>query len=297
MSEQGQVSEQFTQSFAKVLNRHGYGFQFSILKKADELIKQRRSAWQLEACEFPVDVQGAGTRIDFVLQRAARFYHPTPLYLLAECKRANPALSNWCFVRAPYTHSNSWGNETDRVIMECVLREEDGAVNTFAREIFSSEKVYHIGFEVRSNIKGDNVGETGQAIENAATQISRGLNGFIETIVKNEQLLKNVKQVDFLPVIFTTAQLYVSDVDISHADLETGNITLADGDVKSVSWLFYQYSLSPGLKHSVAPKMKGNSIPTLLQWEFIRSIPIVSWRGVEDFLAWSSMVNLPLPIR
>ena len=29
--------DQFTDSFAKVLNRHGYGFQFSVLKKADEL--------------------------------------------------------------------------------------------------------------------------------------------------------------------------------------------------------------------------------------------------------------------
>ncbi len=36
-----ETSEQFTQSFAKVLNRHGYGFQFSILKKAADLIKQR----------------------------------------------------------------------------------------------------------------------------------------------------------------------------------------------------------------------------------------------------------------
>jgi hypothetical protein len=100
MSEQEPASEQFTQSFAKVLNRHGYGFQFSVLKKADELRKQGRSMWRLEACEFPVEVQGAGTRVDFVLERGDHGSRRRPLYMLAECKRANPALSNWCFVRA-----------------------------------------------------------------------------------------------------------------------------------------------------------------------------------------------------
>ena len=64
---ENELTEQFTHSFAKVLNRHGYGFQFSILRKADELIKQRRCACELEACEFPVAVKGAGTRIDFIL--------------------------------------------------------------------------------------------------------------------------------------------------------------------------------------------------------------------------------------
>lgn len=55
MADQQGTIDQFTNSFAKVLNRHGYGFQFSILRKADELIKQRRCVWKLEACEFPVE--------------------------------------------------------------------------------------------------------------------------------------------------------------------------------------------------------------------------------------------------
>lgn len=290
MSEQS--NDHFAQSFAKVLNRHGYGFQFSVLKKADELIQNRWCTWRLEACEFPVEVQGAGTRIDFVLRNAEHGYRYTPIYLLAECKRANPALSNWCFVRAPYTHNNTWG-DTERIIMECVLREEDGTLNTIAREILPSKNVYHIGFEVRSNVTGDKAGESGQAIENAATQISRGLNGFIETIVKNGKLTEDVRQIDFLPVIFTTAQLYVSDVDLSLANLQTGNVNLESDDVKPVSWLFYQYSLSPGLKHSIASKANVNSLATLLQWEYIRTIAVVSWNGVEDFLKWSSRLEIP----
>jgi len=152
---QAGVTEQFTQSFAKVLNRHGYGFQFSILRKADELIKQRKCVWELEACEFPVEVQGAGTRIDFVRSRPPRRRNTTFLYLVAECKRANPALSRWCFVKAPYKHSSSEDDpQWDRVILECLLREQDG-LKSFARSIFSSPKIYHQAVEVRSNAKGD----------------------------------------------------------------------------------------------------------------------------------------------
>ena len=174
------------------------------------------------------------------------------------------------------------------------MREEDGSLSTFAREIFTSPNVYHIGFEARSNAVGDKAGESGQAIENAATQISRGLNGFIETIIRNEKLTEDVSQVDILPVIFTTAQLYVSNVDLSLADLQTGNVNLESGDVTPVSWLYYQYSLSPGLKHSVQPKQKGYSLATLLQWEYIRTIPIVSWSGVEEFIKWASF-RLEMP--
>lgn len=285
-----QITSQFTESFAKILNRHGYGFQYSVLKKADELVTQRKSLWYFEACEFPVEVQGFGTKIDFVLQRDCRGWHTTPMFLLAECKRTNPALSNWCFVRAPYTHRNAY-TDFERVILECVRREETGSLNTFAREMHTTTNAYHIGFEMRSNFKGDATGETGQAIEKAATQISRGLNGFIDAVVKNDELLEKSNQVDFLPVIFTTARLYVSDVDLSTADVGSGNVTLENERIKSVPWLFYQYALSPGLKHSLTPKMKGYSLATLLQWQYIRSIPIVSWSGIEEFLKWSSQLE------
>jgi hypothetical protein len=44
---------------------------------------------------LPVSVGGKDTHVDFVLRTHEAF-------LVAECKRANPALANWCFARAPY---------------------------------------------------------------------------------------------------------------------------------------------------------------------------------------------------
>ncbi len=110
------LKQQVEQSFTKVLNRNGYGFQFSVIKKAHELGKVAKSAWLFETIELPVEVRGSGTRMDFVLRKSAR--RDKPFFLLAECKRANPSLSNWCFVRAPYT------NRSYAVEEHCVKKAE-----------------------------------------------------------------------------------------------------------------------------------------------------------------------------
>ena len=88
--------KQITKSFEKVLNRHGYGFQYRVLKEAERLANEGKSRWGYSTFEFPVDVQGAGTRVDFILKNYVKY-----IYMIAECKRANPALSNWCFAKAP----------------------------------------------------------------------------------------------------------------------------------------------------------------------------------------------------
>jgi hypothetical protein len=55
-------------SFNNQLDRHGYGFHYSVLSWAEELNTRRgASQWVFEVCEFPVAVQGIGTRIDFIL--------------------------------------------------------------------------------------------------------------------------------------------------------------------------------------------------------------------------------------
>ncbi len=185
MIEQEKIDKQFAIPFEKVLNRHGYGFQYSVLKKIQELHQNSKSRFAFEAAEFPVEVQGYDTRIDFILQKNLRKpYSTDALLLLAECKRANPALSNWCFVKAPYTHRNRWGNQ-EKIIIEGLYKTGNTpteSIESFSNENFVSLDAYHIGFEVRSGLKGNSSGETGGAIEKAASQISRGLNGFIKTM-------------------------------------------------------------------------------------------------------------------
>ncbi len=286
MENQQQITDEFTNSFTKILGTHGYGFQFSVLRKAKELAEIRKSQFFFEASEFPVKVQGTDTRIDFILKKMSDGGKwLSTLFLLAECKKANPALSSWCFVKAPFIHKNIWtGNEN--LIIETLLRnEEDDSISSLVmdKHFSTSDNNYNIGFEIRKNQKGDACGETGQAIEKACSQILRGMNGFIQTMTKEQHIWAKSYKTYFLPVIFTTADLFISDIDLSLSNLQTGEIKLSKEQIQNVPWLFYQYPMSVGLKHSVSSITESKDISSLLVNDYIRTIPIVSADGIEDF--------------
>jgi hypothetical protein len=281
-------------SFHRELNSNGFGFQYAVLDLANSLYEKQESAWQFEAAEFPVRVQQSNTHIDFILQRdrSRNFSGNYFVYLVAECKRANPAHSNWCFVRAPYTYGNKTG--PDPWLIEQLSRADVGhftrnAVSTCARRIPTAEYFYHIAMEVKTGQKGDEHGYSkGKGIEDATSQVCRGVGGLAEFIAQNLDILLSARAAIFIPVIFTTAKLFVTDADLSTADLQTGNIDLSNTEFVETPYLFYQYNLSPVLKHSLPFGSHRNNLSKLLESAFVRTIAIVSAAGIEHFLQWSS---------
>lgn len=293
MSSNEPEAERLKQSFNKALNRHGYGFQYSILRKAWDLSGQG-SRWIFKAAEFPVEVQGAGTRIDFILSRVSDYRYRGGFYMVAECKRANPALSNWCFARAPFVHEErGYGyGSYDPLTMEYAEADAQGSVLAHAEQKSKLEHPYHVAVEVRSDAKGDPSGESGRAIEEAATQVLRGLNGLIEFARKTPQFLKEEGEAYFLPVIFTTARIWTTDADLATAQIETGNVDFGDSRFAERPWVAYQYHQSPGLKHAASPAERPGSLTQLMDSEYVRTIAVVSSAGVGEFLRWSSEINL-----
>ena len=159
----------------RVLNTHGYGFHYAVLKNANKLYANGKSPWFFEAAEFPVSVGGFDTRIDFIL----RDQDPDGIYwecfLIAECKRVNPALSNWCFVHAPCVRRNP----SERVILEKLTFSDPNFLATGEPVFPSIENTFHIGLEVNSCRKGDSSGEGRGQIKEAATQVCKHLNGIV----------------------------------------------------------------------------------------------------------------------
>lgn len=72
-------------SFQQELSLHGHGFQFSVLKEAQRLAKLEKSKWLFRVSEFPVEVRGASTKIDFILFRQAAAWYR--MDMICECKR------------------------------------------------------------------------------------------------------------------------------------------------------------------------------------------------------------------
>jgi len=280
------------EAYRHVLNSHGYGFQYSVIELIDKLRRDRRCSWELVAAEFPVIVQGRSTRIDFVFRKTKPH-----VYLVGECKRANPALSNWCFSSSFYARGESnldrvvfpcaWVPPTDKMQAAVLPRSEATKMLT---GIISerSQGVYHVGLSVRSNQPGDNLGRHTDAIEDAAGQVCRGLNGLIEFFNGRRFNLPENEKLYFMPAIFTTAKLWTTDVDLSSAQLEKGEFEPGSIPVKEAPWVWYQYHQSPELKHTVGTDEKDHGSPFdlegILKREFTRSIALVSVSGIEQFL-------------
>lgn len=257
------------------VNKHGDAFQYAAIRQAQDLFEQRLSPWRAPVPEFPIEVQGASGRIDAILQR-----QETSLFLIVEAKRSNPALSNWCFLRAPYPDDSS----SRTAIAETIELKDPGRFFTSIGKTWPEQDVYHLAYEVKSSRKGDPSSRGRGGIERAVTQVLRGLNGVIEFLSTNPQFLKKHGPMTFLPVIVTTASLFVSDVDLALTDLVSGEVALQAESINERDWLFYNYPQSPGLKHSVPSRPKADDFRKIMTNEFVRSIAIVSQSGLKQFL-------------
>jgi len=278
--------------FNDQLNRHGYGFQYSVLRRAEELCTSKLSSWVFEACEFPVEVRGDGTRIDFILRPSRK----QPYLLIAECKRADPKFSHWCFIKAPIVRRQ----ETELFIADHIRWSPRGKEVGLEKLIAGPQDIlgdvtpeaYHIARAVKNaSAKGETNSSENDAIEKAASQVCRGINGFIETMQQHPKLFESGSQTaegfyerTLIPVVFTTAQLYVSTYDLSLADIRTGKCDLSHADFRETDLLYFQYHLSPGIKHTARPEKEDTAIGSLLYNEYMRTIPIVSAKGIDSFL-------------
>jgi hypothetical protein len=272
--------------FEAALNRQGHPFQYAVIRRAHQLNEERRSPWVFEASEFPVEVQSYHTRIDFVLSKWSEATKGPFRYLVAECKRANPSLCNWLFVRAPYVRR---GGVPRDILVESVRREGNALIASLCR-LDGSESIYHVAVEVKGGAKGDAGGTGRGAIEEAATQVIRDVHGLIECFSKNQRYVAENYPISFIPVIFTTAKIWATDIDIA-SDVITGHVALGSDDVVEKPWLWLQYHVSPGLQHTIdrqVPKDEPFSRATLgdlLELEYARTIAVVGSGGIDAFLA------------
>lgn len=283
--------EKVLKDFQEVLDRHGYGFQHAILKGVDALVTEGKTKWYLEVVEFPVDL-GKGSRVDFILKCPGN-RGANPKLILAECKRVNPALANWCFLRAPYIRrgQSDLGYFYESVHYE--VEQEGAAVQTKSRCYFdTSLKTYHIALEVKADKTGDAHGGKPQAIEDAATQICVALGGMIELLSQQPHLFPTENVYHLMPVIFTTANLWASEAKLSDADILTGKVDLFASSFKQVDWLVLDYNISPGIKHTVAHSEATRSFGEFMESEYTRSIAIVNPKGLGNFLNWAEKVDL-----
>ena len=272
------LRESIESGLRKILNRHGHGFHYAVLERGAALLNEQRSKWIFQAAEFPVAVRGMTTKIDFVLE-----HRDEPRFLIAECKRANPAYLNWCFVRSPYTRRDPRDGE---LLVEHVVREGDNQVYAGKSALGHVRSLYFgLGVELKSGEKGDPGGPGKGGIEDAAGQVCLGVSGFIDFLSRHGRLLQERTKFQLIPVIFTTARIWTSDVDLSAADLSTGQLGPEELNPTRADWIWLRYHISPDVRHETRPAGAASSLGNALDFEYTRSIAVVSAEGIDAFLS------------
>lgn len=269
------VPTQLGSEFLNTLNRHGHAFHGAVWSKISDLHWSEGLPFVVEAGEFPVEVQGVSTRIDLVLRR-----RPDHFYIVCECKRVNPALANWCFVKMPFPLDAI--TDGYDVVIE-TIRRDISAVHVEGMRTFPTKDAFHVGFEVKTQVRGDSAGPR-NTIEEAATQVSRAANGFANFFLRRPKDIPLRETVRIVPMIITTADLWVSDLDVRVTDLSSGEIRHADHKLRRVDHLWFQYHVSPTLKHARWAVRHDKYLDYVLEREFLRSIAVVNPRGLDRFL-------------
>lgn len=289
-------SRALARSFAKQLNKHGHGFHYAVLRKAQQLAKSGWSQWIFEVSEFPVSVASGGMHVDFILRHPDR-----DLLLVAECKRSNPAHSRWCFARAPYLSREA---TSDSAILETLWYQHPRELlfhtpAVHGTPLRSSEPGYHLAIALTSGKEGDTNGDKrSEVLATATGQIARAVNGLVNTLAVRYPVLPVAPDkrpvVSILPVIFTTAELWTTELALDLTDLASGNIMAEELRLERKGYVAYHYPMSPDLRHDVpdATAPPYQTLGQILEREYMRTIFIVSVEGIEEFLHrdWDPLV-------
>lgn len=276
--------EEISAHLRKVLNTHGHGFHYAVVRRAGELFSSGKSKWIFDAVEFPVITQADVTHIDFVLRsRSDR------TLLVGECKRADPAKAVWCFAKSPFTRRDPRPQE---VIFDHLEFSDAHSTIHKPHVEYTERHSHHLGFELKTSAKGDGCGGRSSAIDQAITQVLRGTSGLINhfestALESNYRSVTGKRAVRFIPAIFTTAQLWATDADISLADLKTGDLDKNLIKAHQVEWVWFNYNRSPKLKPHVTIESNGSALGELaveLKRHFTRSVAIISTSGIDQFL-------------
>ena len=95
----------------------------------------------------------------------------------------------------------------------------------------------------------------------------------------------------FIPVVFTTAKLFTTTSDIADCELEDGRMRPDSIELQPVDWLWFNHNRSVSLTHDLSFNHGANKDVDIYYRDFTRSIAIVNYAGIGNFLGKSLYGN------
>jgi len=276
MSEQ--VAPRDVERIRAALSRHGHGFQFAVINELLRLAVDRRIDWQVEAVEFPFEVNGQPGHADILLRNE---------YAVAvvECKKVRTGLSTWGFARSNLVSRSDFGAQT--VALEGVQRlNPDPKLNACLRPGRTTERQYNVFVEMKDG-EGESSGTSRGALDNAVTQALRSSSGILRQLISHPSLLSGSRgaALTIVPIIVTNAKLLTCNTDLALTDLASGQ--LPEKLVVEVrDWLWLRTMASAGVRHEFwhAGGHASASFGDLQDQRYARSIAVTTCAGLADCL-------------
>ncbi len=285
------ADENLEQILYEGLNEHGFLFQ----EKCAEVLQHNadRTKWVVLTKEYPVSTNVKDTRIDIVLRDTS--VDRRQIYAIVECKRVNPTRGFWLF-------GNPLGAYSQPLLIS--LREEEFSSTGRHVEKHVKYAQLKLPFDDIATYLIDNwwleISKKGKQkydaspkpIEDAFTQVCIGVSGIAQE--QENQWRKNPETFSalFIPVVITTAPLYVATYDLKDVDLVSGSIHRdkvyfgpRGQEAEKMEWLLVDY----GASRSISPEGLGKEVegisPVELEEYHKRSIFVINSEYIVKFFA------------
>lgn len=281
------MKTEFFDLLLNALNEQGYLFQ----EACEQTLKnnEQTTGWQVKACDYPVSLQGQDTKVDIVLR--SKIPNSPELYALLECKRADPFYIYWLF-GAPGLPFG--GALCSTLGLECVKIRSDRPYQAARLVTRLHFKVATYGAQNWLEVKKTSGRRTSTPdnIEKAFGQVLRGVGGFAKEQLDQRQKSRDVFKTFFVPVVVTTASLYVAYYEARDVDLSTGRISKDSilfgpqgQPAEEVEWVLVDYGVGENVAPKPIPESYHGVDPAELQKHKIRSIFVVNSQSLVSFFS------------
>lgn len=280
------MSTELSELLFNALNEQGYLFQEACehaLKKSEKV-----TGWEVRASEYPISLEGQDTKVDIVLR--SKTQSSPELYALVECKRADPEYIYWLFG----THGQFGDALCSALGLECRETRSDRPyqANRLLEELHFKFVTDDAINWLEARRSSGRRASTPQNIENAFGQVLKGVGGFAQEQLDQRSKSRAVFKTFFVPVVVTTASLYVASYKPEDIDLSTGRIgkdkVVFDPQGRSAEeepWVLVDYGVGENVAPKPIPEKYHGVDPAELQKHKIRSIFVVNSRSLVRFFS------------
>jgi len=279
------------------LNEQGFIFQ----EKCADIIKEYsgNTGWRLHTSEHPISLKDKDVRIDIIIRDET--IQGASLYGVIECKKVNPHYNCWLFGRSLYDGPVPVKAQIVKIAKSTTRRSRIPHFKLVPiRHLFKLDSLYIDNWWVEANIRADVRGKRTdpEPLERTFIQVCRGLGGLlIEQLRQRIKIVKDgatefydvMSDAFFVPIVITTAALYVASYDLLNVDISTGDLerndVRFDGLSEPLKWVMVDYAVPPSIMPDELYESFEGLDPVDLEPYDHRSIFVVNSRFVPKFLS------------